>query len=362
MAIRSAFVALLVLATCPPDDPLARKVPSHLADSKAVRERLGLSPAYDGVLGVESVKVAVLDYGFDGLAEGKGYLPESAEIVEDYDPEFVRRFGLGDPEYRKPFEPLNRHGREMAQIVWSVAGSRPGGPKFYLLNANGPTMLRRAVRYAIEKRVDVILFSGSFEGGGSGDGKGPIDRVVDEAVARGILWVNAVGQLRRPGLQRPGSHPARRLPQAPQRVRHRRPPVPQPGRREHHHRHPDLERLQGRGRRRHRQGPRPLRRGLDRPVGSARARRCRSRATGSPAPEETRNPRERVVLADLPKNPHVPTDPDFCYRIRVQARRGRFSSGDRIRILLTPSRDTYVPAGRPRARGGRDLRRRQQRG
>ena len=61
----------------------------------------------------------------------------------------------------------------MAQIVWAVTGSHPGGPKFYLLNANGPTMLRRAVRYAIEQKVDVILFSGSFEGGGNGDGRGP---------------------------------------------------------------------------------------------------------------------------------------------------------------------------------------------
>jgi hypothetical protein len=62
-------------------------------------------------------------------------------------------------------------------------------------------------------------------------------------------------------------------------------------------------------------------------------------------PEETRNPRERVVLVDLPRNPHVPTDPDFCYRLRVRARRGRFSGTDRIRILLTPSRDTYIPTG-----------------
>src|SRR4029077_3136899 len=62
-----------------------------------------------------------------------------------------------------------------------------------LLNANGPTMLRRAVRYAIEKHVDIILFSGSFEGDVMGEGKGPIDRIVDEAVARGILWINASG-------------------------------------------------------------------------------------------------------------------------------------------------------------------------
>src|SRR5207237_2496237 len=90
-------------------------------------------------------------------------------------------------------EPLNRHGRIMAQIVWAVTGARPEGPKFYLLNANGPTMLRRAVRYAIEQRVDVIVFSGSFEGAGNGDGRGPINRVVADALAAGILWINAAG-------------------------------------------------------------------------------------------------------------------------------------------------------------------------
>src|SRR5947209_4189093 len=81
----------------------------------------------------------------------------------------------------------------MAQIVWAVTGSSRRGPKFYLLNAGGPTMLRRAVRYAVEQKVDVILFSGSFEGGGFGDGHGPVDRIVAEATSAGILWVNAAG-------------------------------------------------------------------------------------------------------------------------------------------------------------------------
>ena len=180
--------------------------------------------------GSGSVKVAVLDYGFDGLGAGRGYLPDSSEVVEDYDSEFVRRFGLGDPEYRKPFEPGNRHGREMAQIVWSVSGSRPEGPKFYLLNANGPTMLRRAIRYAIEKHVDLILFSRLVRGrrgrrrqradrSGRRRGRGP-----------GHPLGQRVGQLRRSGLQRPNPGARRRLPPAPKRARRRRPPVPQPGR------------------------------------------------------------------------------------------------------------------------------------
>jgi hypothetical protein len=348
--IRGLLVALVALATSsrawpgPFDEPIVRRAPSHLADSKAVRERLGVSPAFDNVVGVESVKVAVLDYGFDGLGQGRGYLPDSAEIVEDYDPEFVRRFGLGDPEYRKGFEPLNRHGREMAQIVWSVAGSRPGGPKFYLLNANGPTMLRRAVRYAIEKRVDIILFSGAFEGGGSGDGKGPIDRAVDEAVARGILWVNAAGNYG----GRVYNGPVRVLSDGYLKLRNVA----------------DVAALRFRNRADENTITVTLTwndykdeedagtdKDLDLIVEDWAGRRIGSgekvQVSGAKVagPDETRNPRERVVLVDLPKNPHVPTDPDFCYRIRVRARRGRFSTGDRIRILLTPARDTYTPAG-----------------
>ena len=54
-------------------------------------------------------------------------------------------------------------------------------------------MLRRAVRFAIERNVDVVLFSGSFEGGGDGDGRGPINRIVADALAADILWINAAG-------------------------------------------------------------------------------------------------------------------------------------------------------------------------
>ncbi|MHC5540344.1 hypothetical protein ACYOEI_19155, partial [Singulisphaera rosea] len=124
---------------------------ARLANAPQIRARLGLTPEYENVAGIGSVKVAVLDYGFDGVGNGRPYLPKDAVVVEHYDPDFVRRFGLGDPEYRKAFDPFNRHGRVMAQILWGVTGSRPEGPKFYLLNANGPTMLRRAVRYAIEQ-------------------------------------------------------------------------------------------------------------------------------------------------------------------------------------------------------------------
>jgi len=353
--LRATVVGLALLLASGParaDEPnqgqgaSARRVGvSRLADARKIRERLGLSPAYDEVPGVEAIKIAVLDYGFDGAGEGRGYLPEGVELVEHYDPEFVRRFGLGDPDFRKPFEPGNRHGREMAQIAWAVTGSRPGGPKFILLNANGPTMLRRAIRFAIERRVDVILFSGSFEGGGNGDGRGPIDRAVSEAVERGILWVNAAGNYG----GRVYNGPVRILRDGYLRLRDGS----------------DVASLRLRNRvdenvvtvtltwnDYREQEDAGTDKDLDlvvedwsgRPVGVGD--KVQVTAGDRPLkPDESRNPRERVVLANLAANPVVATDPDYCYRIRVRAKKGHFGPSDRIRILVSASKDSYVPPG-----------------
>ena len=49
-------------------------------------------------------------------------------------------------------------------------------------------------------------------------------------------------------------------------------------------------------------------------------------------PNESRNPRERVVLANLPASPDVPSDPEYCYRIRVRAAREVQSVGSHSRV------------------------------
>ncbi len=315
---------------------------SHLADVPAVRARLGLTKEYEGIAGVDAVKVAVLDYGFEGIGDGRSYLPAATEVVEHYDPDFVRRFALGDPEYRKGFEPGNPHGRIMAQIVWSVAGSSPRGPKFFLLNANGPTMLRRAVRYAIEKKVDVILFSGSFEGGGNGDGRGPIDRAVGDALDAEILWINASGNYGR----RVYNGRVRVLSDGYLKLREGS----------------DVASLRFRNRvdenlitvtltwNDYRQDEDA---GTDKDLDlydeDASGRRVGSsekvQVSGSrvAGPEESRNPRERVVMANLPASPDVPRDPEYGYRIRVRSRGGPFTPNDRIRILVTAAREVYFP-------------------
>lgn len=317
---------------------------ARVANAADLRRRLGLDPEYAAGRGIGSVKVAVLDSGFDGIGTGRPYLPAGTTVVEHYDPEFVRKLGLGDPDFRKEFEPLERHGRVMAQTVWAATGSRPEGPRFYLLNANGPTMLRRAVRYAIEQGVDLILFSGSFEGGGDGDGRGPINRAVSEALAAGIPWINAAGN--RGGRVYGG--PIRVLPDGYLRLRDRG----------------DIAALRFRNRLDENtvtvtvtwndyreEEDAGTDKDLDVTVEDWAGRvvgvgdKVQVSGAAPAGPGESRNPRERVVLPALAATPEIRSDPDYTYRIRVKARRGRFTAADRLRVLVTASREMYLPPG-----------------
>jgi hypothetical protein len=318
---------------------------ARLSNIQEVRARLGLATEYADASRIGQVKVAVLDYGFDGVGQGRPYLPEDTVVVEHYDPDFVRRFGLGDPDYRKPFEPFNRHGRVMAQIVWAVTGAHPRGPKFYLLNASGPTMLRRAVRYAIEQRVDVILFCGSFEGGGNGDGRGPINRIVADALAAGILWINAAGNYG----HRVYNGPVRLLGNDEYLRLRSGSDVASLRFRNHLDENTVTVTLTWNDYREEEDAGTD--KDLDLYVEDWAGRRIaageKTQVSGNRVsrPDESRNPRERVVLTNLAASPEVPSDPDYTYRIRIKAKRGVFSAADRVRVLLTASREAFLPAG-----------------
>jgi hypothetical protein len=317
-----------------PGVPARRLSAARLANAAEVRKRLGLVPEYETVRGVESLKIAVLDYGFAGLDSGRRYLPESMVLVEHYDPDFVRRFKLGDPDYRKPLDPANTHGRTMAQIVWAVTGSHPKGPQFYLLNANGPTMFRRAVRYAIEQKVGLILFSGVFEGGGNGDGRGPINRIVADALAADIIWINAAGnygqcvyngpvRLDRDGYLRYRNDADGTALRFSNRLDENTITVTLTWN--------DYREQEDAG----------TTKDLDLYVEDREGKRLgaseKTQIDGDQAagPNDSRNPRERVVLSDLAASSDL-------YRIRVRAKKANFGPDDRIRVLVTAARETYI--------------------
>lgn len=140
---------------------------------------------------LSNIKIAILERGFAG-AEEEGNLPGGTVIVNQYDSEMIEKYDL-NPGYEAP--PLDEaHGRRVAQLVWAMTGmSHEIAPRLYLLNANGYTNFRRAVRYAIEEKVDIILYAQSWEYGGNYDGKGFINNVVNEATKKDILWINAAG-------------------------------------------------------------------------------------------------------------------------------------------------------------------------
>src|SRR5262245_18869191 len=318
------------------EEPKAPVSAARLADPDEVRQSLGLLPDYRGVR-ADAVKVAVLDYGFDGAGGPRPYLPADAVVVEHYDPDFIRRFQLGDPDFKKPFTPANSHGRLVAQIVWAVTGSSPNGPKFYLLNAGGPTLFRRAVRYAIEEKVDVILFSGHFEGAGNYDGRGPINRAVDEAVAAGITWVNAVGNDGGHvynGPVREGAGGWLRLSSGPDPTALRFRNLLDENTVSVTLTWNDYRDEEDAG----------TAKDLDLYVEDATGRELGSstlrQVTGERKDGQTRNPRERVVLDDLPASG------DQEYRIRVRRHAGRFGPSDRLRVLVSSARNVPVPDGK----------------
>jgi hypothetical protein len=328
----------------PPAPPLPKPYRpasvARLANVEETRQQLGLTPAYDNLPAIETMKVAVLDYGFEGINGARRYLPEDTVVVEHYDPEFVRRFHLGDPDYRKSFAPLNAHGRMMAQIIWAVTGFNEHGPKFYLLNTNGPTMLRRAVRYAIEAKVDVILFSGTFEGGGNGDGRGPINRVVADALAADIIWINAAGNY--------GGHvyngPVDILPSGYLRLGTGTDQTALRFKNLLDENTVTITLTWNDYREKEDAGTDKdldlyVEDGQGQVVGASEKKqvgRGKSEPGNGDASSESLNPRERIVLTDLA------ADRDQDYLIRIKAKAGTFTADDRIRVLITSSREGFL--------------------
>ena len=343
--LASLLVALpaAAIVTAADPEPLPLPLPgpavpvARVDKADEARRRLGLLPHYASVPNIKNVKVAVLDSGFAGLDGKRPYLPADAVVVEHYGSEFIKKFNLGDPEFQKPFRPGDAHGRLLAQIVWAAAGNSPEGPKFHLLNANGPTLFRRAVRMAIELKVDVILFGGTFEGAGNYDGRGPINAAVDEAVAAGIIWVNAAGnnggmvfngpvEVGPGGFVRFGAAGLTAL-----RMRSRLDENSVALTLTWN----DYRDAEDAG----------TEKDLDLVVEDSRGvvvgeSKLKQVGPGKVAGEgETKNPRERLTLADL-----AATEPGKEYRIRVKAITPNFGPRDRLRLLLTPGRPPVAAA------------------
>jgi hypothetical protein len=332
--LRTLLIFLIVpgiVAAQVPDGPKRGRV-AQLANATDLRDKLGLTNPYRLTTGLGRIKIAVLDYGFDGFDPERPCLPGPTTVVEHYDPAKIKQYALGDPDFRKGFEPNNSHGRQMAQAVWAVTNFPTDGPQFFLLNANGPTLFRRAVREAIDQKVDIILFSGHFEGGGNYDGKGTINAAVSEAIKAGIIWVNATGNhhgrvytgpvdVGPDGSVNFGKSKSKTLTFL-NRLDENTFTITLTWN--------DYKDMEDAG----------TIKDLDLLVEDADGRviakgEFKQIAVPRPAGDgESKNPRERVIIPDLAKG---------TYRLRVNAKSGTFDSTDRLRVLLSPSRGESYP-------------------
>jgi len=122
------------------------------------------------------VKVAILDIGFSGYTtrQSEGELP--ATVTTWWAP------SIGDPG-------TSVHGTACAEIAYDIAPDAD----FYLANFDTIVELGNAVDWLIAQGVDVISNSVGWPIGGSGDGTGTINEMVDDARAAGILWSVSIG-------------------------------------------------------------------------------------------------------------------------------------------------------------------------
>ena len=128
--------------------------------------------------------VAVLDQGFDGLDQSiaAGELPPLDQMtVKSFD-------AVNGITGRDQLEAATQHGVRMAEIIRDVAP----GVHLVLVNYHSDDEFIAATRWIADQGIPIVSHSNSILGGPF-DGTGPLARAVDDAAARGVLWINSSG-------------------------------------------------------------------------------------------------------------------------------------------------------------------------
>ncbi len=131
--------------------------------------------ASGGVTGA-GVKVAVIDLGFNGLAQAqaRGDLP--AGVVQSDLTGTGLTSGIS-------------HGTAVAEIIYDIAPSA----ELTLIKIGDEVDLDQAVTYCLANGIDIINHSLGWYNTSNYDGTGTIADIARRAVNGGILWVNAAG-------------------------------------------------------------------------------------------------------------------------------------------------------------------------
>lgn len=123
----------------------------------------------------DSVKVAILDSGFEGYEDLLGIeLPDSVT---------VRSFRKDEDIH------ITRHGTACAEIVHDMAPEA----RLWLINYETEIEFYNAVDYLIGQGINIISYSMGWVNAGAGNGTGPICSQVKKADDNGIVWISAAG-------------------------------------------------------------------------------------------------------------------------------------------------------------------------
>ncbi len=129
----------------------------------------------------DGIKVGIVDF-FDGAkwsaAQSAGELPPAAGT-------FCRSGGASCDLWNTG----SSHGVGVAEVIHDMAP----GASLYVATAVTVTDLAAAVEWFDAQGVQIISRSLSSVMDGPGDGTGSVDAVVDDAVSRGMIWLNSAG-------------------------------------------------------------------------------------------------------------------------------------------------------------------------
>jgi subtilisin family serine protease len=130
-----------------------------------------------GITG-KGTKVAIIDGSFAGLSDrqASGDLPTDV-VTQDF---CGGQFGSGEG-----------HGTAVAEIVHEMAPDA----QLYLICFGDLPSLAAAEAYVKSQGIPIVSFSVEYFNAGRGDGgsSDPVDAIVSDARANGILWVNSAG-------------------------------------------------------------------------------------------------------------------------------------------------------------------------
>ena len=156
--------------------PVPNRTDASVLPSEAITQTGALAWQKAGFTG-KGIKIGVIDLGFDGYKNLLGKTLPANVVVKSF---------VSGQEVDQSGEV---HGTACAEIVHAMAPEA----ELYLAYYNGSlTGLGRAAEWLVDEGVNIISHSASGLLGPM-DGSGPQAQLVDEVVARNILWVNASG-------------------------------------------------------------------------------------------------------------------------------------------------------------------------